>query len=288
MVKVTVHRSGLFSSVQDYGRPQEGSVGVPWGGVMDRHSFKLANQLLGNNTMNAVLELTIGGPTLEFGGSVKAVITGADMSPKVNGKSVSNYEVFKIEKGDILSFGKLKNGCRAYLAFDQSIDVPLELSSKSTYNYAGLGGFKGRNLQKGDKLWLRPRNPVFPNEILKPLDIFSPLIVKAYTGPDFEKLTEEQREVLFSTVYKVGVNSNRMGVKLNGEPVSGDISGILSSGIVRGTVQLLPSGLPLILMADAPTTGGYLRVLVCTDLSVNQLAQLRTGDTVVFDLASYG
>lgn len=287
MVKVTVQRAGLFTSVQDYGRPQEGSAGVPWGGVMDRRSFKLANQLLANNTLNAVLEITLNGPTLEFGGSVQAVITGADISPKVNGISVTNYRVFKLKKGDVLSFGELKNGSRAYLAFDQEIDVPLELSSKSTYFYARLGGFKGRNLQKGDKLWLRPRNAVVAENLVKPLDILSPLIVKAYKGPDYESLSSKQTESLFSTVYKVGVNSNRMGVKLNGEPVSGKLKGILSSGIVRGTVQLLPSGLPLILMADAPTTGGYIRALVCGDSSVDQLAQLKTGDTVVFDLISY-
>ena len=288
MTKIIVHRSGLFTSVQDFGRPQEGDSGIPWGGVMDRHSYFLANELIGNNPLEAVLEITMSGPSLEFTESVQAVITGANMSPMVNAYPIENNKIITLKKGDVLSFGQLKNGCRSYVAFDHKINVPLQLSSKSTYLYAGLGGVNGRALKKGDEIELIERKFVHPrrNSLLKPIDIYSPLIAKAYTGPDFELLTEEQREAIFTTIYQVGKDSNRMGVRLSGEKVSGDIKGIISSGIVKGTVQLPPSGMPIVLMADAPTTGGYLRILNCTDDSINKLAQLLPGDKVVFDKKS--
>lgn len=287
MTNIEVIKPGFLTTIQDYGRPSGGDAGMPWSGVMDRHSYQLVNQLLGMSAMDAVLEIALTGPTLRVDSAVDIAISGADISPKINGELVSNHRVYGLQAGDVLSFGKLNNGARAYVGFSKVIDVPLVQNSKSTYLYSKLGGFYGRALKKGDTLTLTEpktrKKDAKPS--LNPIDIYAPLVVQVMKGPEFGLLNQVQQEELMSQIYQVDHQSNRMGIRLSGDPISDPLSGIQSSGIVRGTVQLPPSGLPIILMADAPTTGGYLRVLNCGDDSINQIAQLNAGDSLVFDWA---
>ena len=288
MVKVEVVKPGFLTTIQDFGRPGEAATGMPWGGVMDRHSYALAHQILGNNPLDAVLEITMLGPSLRFLGNVNAVITGAEMSAQLNGKQIQNNKVYALQFGDELSFGKLKNGFRTYLAFDQQIDVPVVLGSKATYLPAKMGGFLGRALQRGDVFNLKDSVRFSQKEKqsthLRPLELVTPLILKVSQGPEFARLTSSQKQTLFNTIYTLKNDSNRMGIRLDGTPIHGVEAGIISSGVVRGTVQLPPSGCPIILAADAPVTGGYLRVLNCMEHSMNQLAQVPIGDRVVFSL----
>lgn len=285
ITKIEVIRPGFLTTIQDYGRPSGADAGLPWSGAMDRHSYQLVNQLLGMSAMNAVLEIALTGPTLRVDSAIDMALTGADISPKVNGEPVSNDRVYSLKAGDVLSFGKLNNGARAYLGFSKVIDVPLVQNSKSTYLYSKLGGLHGRALKKGDALTLiQPKARTVPARVsLQPIDIYSPLVVQVTKGPEYGALNQQQQQELMSQIYLVDHQSNRMGIRLSADPISKPLRGIQSSGIVRGTVQLPPSGLPIILMADAPTTGGYLRVLNCSDRSINQIAQLNAGDSLVFD-----
>jgi antagonist of KipI len=135
-----VLKPGLFTTVQDVGRYGYLKYGVPISGAMDTFSLVTANLLVGNNLNDACLEITLTGPELQALARTQIAITGGDISPKINGQDVPMWQTLEVREGDIISFGRMESGCRAYLAVRGGINTPIILGSRSTYVRGGFGG----------------------------------------------------------------------------------------------------------------------------------------------------
>src|SRR5699024_5765934 len=132
---------------------------VPIGGAMDKLSLRLANILVGNDENEGAIEVTLLGPQIEFLNNGIISITGADLSPKINGKDVSLWATIEVSKGDILTFGRINYGCRSYIAIRGGIDVPQVMGSYATFARGKFGGIEGRALSKDDIVSIKETKP---------------------------------------------------------------------------------------------------------------------------------
>ncbi|WP_282124277.1 biotin-dependent carboxyltransferase family protein [Algibacter mikhailovii] len=280
MIKVL--KPGLFSAVQDLGRFGYQDLGVPYSGVMDMKAAKIANVLLNNSEDSAVLEMTMTGPTLHFNTHTIICLTGADISAKLNSKALSNYELIKVQPNDILSFGALRKGFRCYLAIMGGFKTEICMQSRSMYT----GVTSNNRLLKGDHLEVEEKHVMLSdkNAGLKIDTTYmdSP-IVDVFRGPEFHLLSKEQQKELLNNDFSISNYNNRMAYQLN-ELLDNNLSPIITSPVLPGTVQLTPSGKIIILMRDCQTTGGYPRIFQLTAQAINSIAQKRTGQNITFSL----
>ncbi|WP_034040064.1 biotin-dependent carboxyltransferase family protein [Wocania ichthyoenteri] len=282
MVKVI--KTGFFSTIQDFGRMGFQQYGVPYSGVMDRNSASIANAVLCNDKNAAVIEMTMTGATLQFNGDTNICISGADMSPKINFNPIKLYKNIAVKSGDILSFEKLNYGFRSYLAISGGFKTEAVMGSKSMYK----GITNPFLLNKNDELPIsystinnRKHASIKVNRnhfISKKMEVFK--------GPEFEYLSKEQQEKLFSKIFKISKENNRMAYQLE-DTLKNKLEPIITSLVLPGTVQLTPSGKLIILMRDCQTTGGYPRILQLKETSINVLAQKFTGQNITFKLVEY-
>ena len=281
---VSVLKAGFYTSVQDIGRFGYQDQGVPVSGVMDSYSAKLANALLNNEMTAAVLELTMTGPTLQFHCDTAVAITGAHLSPVINEKTPLQLNtVVTIKKGDLLSFGVIKYGFRAYLAVKEGFKTPQVLGSRSMYN----GITSTIRINKGDLL------PINENHGLKPHlttvvkinhNHFNSSRLAVLKGPEYDLLSQTMKELLKNKTFVVGKENNRMAYQLHDEQLRNNLDPIITSVVFPGTVQLTPAGQLIILMRDCQTTGGYPRVLQLKEMAISQMAQKYNGNRVLFQL----
>ena len=280
MGEVKVLQPGLFSSIQDYGRFGNMKFGVPASGVMDRYAARTANLMLRNNANDAVLEITMMGPKLEFTAATKIVISGAYLSPKLNAEEVKNNTILEIAKGDILSFGRRTYGCRAYLAITGGFTTEKALGSKSWYQ----GISKYQKLEKDLVISYKEdlAGKIETNAGLKfNEDYLKTSEVEVYEGPEFNFLSETQKEHLRNSTFSIDQNNNRMAIQLQ-EQLQNDLKPIITGPVVPGTVQLTPSGKLIVLMRDCQTTGGYPRILQLSDKGIRTIAQKLTNENINF------
>lgn len=281
MIKVL--KSGLHTSIQDLGRFGYRNQGVPNSGCMDLVSAGLANSLLDNSICNAVLEVTLMGPKLLFLSDSIIAITGADMSPKINRKNISNYKAYKIYEGDVLSFGRLLKGTRSYLAVKNGILSEIKLNSRSQFSNITSSS----RLEKDDILEINKdfSNFNITNGVVKnKIQFFETDEIEVTRGPEFDLFSKKEIYKLINQVYTVSNDNNRMGYHVDEVVVKHAIS-MITSPVLPGTVQLLPSGKVIILMKDAQTTGGYPRIFQLTELAISILAQKKVGDTFKIKLS---
>lgn len=278
MLKVL--KSGFYTSVQDLGRFHLRNKGVPVSGVMDEISVFKANTLLENEITDAVLEITMTGPTLLFEEETYMVMSGAEMSATLNNQPIKNYKVYQIDVGDILSYGKLEAGFRSYLAVKGGFKPKQIYDSVSFYKPISYAN----RLMDGDIV------PFHYNKVFKPkiseikVDSFlGETILEVHRAPEFDILTDSQLTLLFSKGFTVAKENNRMAYQLN-EKLDGHTVNMLTSATLPGTVQLTPDGKLIILMKDGQTTGGYPRILQLSDRAISILAQKREGASVSFKL----
>lgn len=275
-----LHKAGFYSSVQDKGRLGFRDKGVPVSGAMDSIAFTLANQLLENNADAPVLEITMMGPKIEFLEATSIAITGADFTLLLNDNSVSNYKVIKIEKGDILQFKRLNSGVRAYLAVKGGFTSEKVMNSASFYQPITSVG----RLENGATLPYTPHSnyqPVIDTIVVNAWVNFTYLEV--YKGPEFSILDKAQIRQLLTCEFTVAMENSRMGYQLQETIGAHDIS-MLTSATLPGTVQCTQVGKLIILMKDAPTTGGYPRVLQLSSRAISVLAQKRFGSKIRFKI----
>ncbi len=277
---IEVLSGGLYTTIQDPGRFGYRKYGVPLSGSADQYSATLANQILGNDTNCAVVEITLKGPVLKFNHAGKIVITGAEFSPKIDLKPIKMGEVVNVAKGEVLRFGHLKQGMRAYLAIRGGFASQIVLGSASYYqNITTL-----HKIGKGDKLYFNVKSGqismVNARVKYKPLNYNSDR-VWVEKGPEFNMLSPEVQDKLFSCSYVISGESNRMGYRLEPHP---DLAAeeIITAPVLPGTVQLTPSGQLIILGRDAQTTGGYARIFQLTRQAQNLLAQKQFGSEIRF------
>jgi antagonist of KipI len=289
MELLRVIKPGLFTTVQDLGRRGFQRFGVPVSGAMDEYAFTAANLLVGNQVNDACLEITLIGPEFKALDKAQIAVAGADFPLEVNGNLVSMWQTIDIEKGDLIAFaGGVRSGCRAYLAIRGGIDVPLVLGSRSTYTRGGFGGNEGRALKAGDSIRVLASERsvktkrILPPEVVPRYD--KELSVNVILGPQEDMFTADGVETLLSSPYTVTHESDRMGYRLIGTPIERKSTAeIVTEALVKGSVQVPSNGQPIILMADAQTSGGYPKIAAVGTPGVSCLAQAKPNDKVHFN-----
>jgi len=302
---IRVLKPGLLTTVQDAGRHGLQHLGVVPGGAMDPVALQLANALVGNVLGEAVLEITVIGPELQFGCKALIAICGARFDAKLDGVPLPPDRPVLVEQGARLAVGRAVAGARGCLAVAGGIAVPVVLGSRSTFLPASFGGFEGRALRAGDVVPLAAdaaglaarRYAALPSRrALTGGPASVAWSVPALTIPEREPITvhamEGRHHALFETgsqraffeaAWKVSSDSNRMGFRLSGPALArAGPAEIQSEPTCLGTVQVPANGQPIALMADHQTTGGYPRIAEIASADVPRLAQLAPGATVRF------
>jgi antagonist of KipI len=262
---------------------------------MDPAAARLLNILLCNDESDAVLEMHFPAPSIVFEKDAMAAVGGADFLPQLDGIPINNWQRFNAKAGSNLVFGHKAAGNRAYLAIKGGIAAERWLNSSSTNIVAGRGGSWGKRLEAGDRLEFG--STARPDHLGSETRL-SPRIVPPYSGQptvrvlagaEFGKLTQVGLDAFLNEPFEISRNSNRMGFRLTGEPVViEDQPELISSAVGFGTVQILPDGQLIVLMADHQTTGGYPRLahVISRDLPV--IGQLGPGDKVHFQMTTIG
>ena len=283
---MTIHvvSPGAFTTVQDLGRPGWGSAGVPPSGAMDPYAFRTANLLAGNDESASALEITLQGPTLRFEAEATVALGGATVDADLDGTPVPTLESFRIASGSTLRVKHCVRGVRAYLAVRGGIDVPQVMGSRSTLASAGFGGLDGRPLAEGDvfSIGLAPKDAPL-RRLRSPTHDEADTAVRVLPGPQLEAFTHEGRVRFFDQEFRVSPRSDRVGVRLEGDPIEhAGGADIDPEGVVTGAIQVPGDGHPIVLGPDRPVTGGYVKIATVIAADFRRIAQARPGDTFRF------
>jgi len=281
-----IETPGLMTTVQDLGRVGYRQYGVPVSGAMDREALIAANRRVGNPDDAAGLEITLTGPSLRFSTETPFAVTGATFQMTLDGIAIEPDQSHTATAGSRLVFGERISGCRAYLAIAGGIDVPEVMSSRSTYLPAQFGGYEGRALKAGDVL---PIGNLRATTLRAgPIAPLAREVIRVLPGPEIEDFEMEALRHLLTSPYRIAPESNRIGYRLNGAPLRRRSAAreMVSSATVMGTIQVPPNGQPIVLMADAPTVGGYPRIAVVMKADCGLLAQLKPDDDIRFEDAA--
>ena len=298
-MSLRILRPGLLTTVQDRGRYGLQHLGIVPCGPMDPVALELANGLVGNFAGEAALEITVIGPEIAFEEDALIALCGATFAAKAAGGPIAMDRPVFMPKGSILSTGRAVRGSRAYLAVAGGIGTPPVLGSRSTYLPAKFGGLEGRALRAGDRLPLLTNSQDLAAKRYKKLlngmrsvkwsapaltlPEREPIVVHAMEGRHHAHFDAAARRAFFEATWKVSPDSNRMGFRLAGPVLArAEAVEILSEPACLGTVQVPANGLPIALMADHQTTGGYPKIAEIAAADVPRLAQLAPGGMVQF------
>jgi biotin-dependent carboxylase-like uncharacterized protein len=302
---IEIERPGLLTTVQDLGRRGFQHLGVPVNGAMDELSHRMANWLVGNADDEATLEMTLSGPTLRFRSDAVIAVCGANMDARVDGEPLPPWRPARVPAGARLVFGRCAEGARAYLAVAAGFDVPAVMGSRSTALRGGYGGFRGRALRRGDVVPLRSRDEAhtprwvrllsrsrrgvaYPSWAVAHTEVPMPREgqrIRVVPGRHWQSFPVAVRDQLTGPEYKVLLDSDRMGFRLEGPALEARRGNdVLSEGVVTGAVQVPPSGQPIVLMADRQTTGGYPVIAVVAAVDLPMMAQFAPGARLRFEM----
>ena len=279
-------KPGPLSLIQDGGRVGSQHLGIAVGGVADRHAAGWANRLLGNTAESALVEICLGGLALRFLSDTWFALSGADMQWTLDGRALANWQSHRAQAGALLRAGMAKQGLRAYLALHGGISVPAVCGSRATTVAEGLGGIAGRALRSGDRIacfvsdggaLLRRQAPAqfrrhYPAEIT----------LRVVPSNQFSEFSRAQTAQFFAGKYRVSAASDRMGVRLEGEPLPSPPGKLVSEPVCSGAIQVPANGLPIVLMQDCQTIGGYPKLGHVYRADLDHLAQARPGTAVTF------
>jgi biotin-dependent carboxylase-like uncharacterized protein len=278
---IRVRRPGLFTTVQDLGRPGLAHLGVPTAGAADRRAFGLANRLVGNRPGAAALELTLAGPELELEADAWVALTGGRVAADLDGRPVPMDVAVPVAAGQVLRVGSVTAGLRAYLAVRGGIDVPAVLGSRSTDTLAPVGPPRleeGAGLPVGGQADGDPFRQVAPTPPIDPEPV-----LRVVRGPRDDVFTEGALKTLIGTAWAVTSDSDRTGVRLDGPALERRRKQELASeGMVEGSLQVPPDGHPILFLANHPTTGGYPVIAVVAGPDLPLAAQARPGTRLRF------
>lgn len=289
-------KAGVLDSIQDRGRFGFQHLGINPAGVMDQFSASIANILVGNNPGEATLELHFPVSVFLFEQPALIAIAGADFSAAINGEPVPTSHAILVNKNSLLLFQQPKHGSRAYLAIKGGIKADEWLGSHSTQLRAAVGGYQGRRLRKNDQVFFKENinycSTIGQKDFIvlpwqadskwnKEEETTNDLFV--LPGHEWDWIIKESKENFLMTSFMITQQSDRMGYRLNNLPIRTLINEeVVSSAVSFGTVQLLPDGRLIILMADHQTTGGYPRIAHIISAHHSKAAQLQAGDKVNF------
>ena len=280
-------KPGLFTLLQDEGRWGYQAYGMPVAGAMDRYAHRVANLLVGNRRGAAALEMTMEGGTFKCSRKRLVSVSGADMQARVNGLEVPNWSAFYVPAGGVLSFDAVLTGCRTYLAVHGGFEVPPVLGSRSTYTRANVGGTDGRPLKEGDVL--STGQDVFsgavpiclPDQLARRHD--QEITLRVILGPQDDMFTSAGVRTFLGGTYTISPEADRMGYRLEGPKIEHvGKADIISDAVPLGAVQVPAHGMPIVMMADRQTTGGYAKIATVIGPDLSLLAQGKPGDRVCF------
>jgi biotin-dependent carboxylase-like uncharacterized protein len=281
----------LLSTVQDLGRHLVGELGVSPSGASDWLSARVANRLVGNPYGAALIETTMTGISFKALQRLRIAVTGANAQLMVAGGKKPLWQSTAVRAGTEVKISSAERGLRSYVAFYGGIDVPIIFGSASTDVSAGFGG-RGRALARGDTLGLNDiagEMPEHERSIRGSTRPFwrQPATLRVLLGPHAARFAPEDLELLCSLTYRVSPRSNRQGLRLDGRALIGQGGfDVLSCGVCAGCVQLSSDGMPIVLLAEHQTTGGYAVPLTVITADLPDVAQLRPGDEVRFARAT--
>ena len=288
-----VERAGFLTSVQDPGRTGFRHLGVSTSGALDSFALRVANLLVGNDEGAAGLEITLGSLQLRFDDERSVAWCGGEFDVQIGSRALPAGHVAHVQSGDELKVGRAQLGCRCWLAVSGGIDVPVVLGSRSTDFRANFGGLEGRTLRDGDQLSLGEfrRSQIAATETISswggPHDWVSPTkrypILRFVRGADWHRFNASTLQRFTGESFAVSPDSDRMGVRLDGPELKReDKTDLISEAVVPGTIQVPPSGEPILLLGDCQTIGGYPKIAHVITVDLGIAAQLRAGDGVRF------
>ena len=277
-----VLKSGFMASIQDYGRFHHTQHGMSQSGAMDEQAYAWSNYLLNNDFNNAVIEISFGGLQLETRTHTVITLTGADLDFKINSQPAPMWCSVKVAKGDVLSWGNPKCGVRAYLAVKGGFDTAVLFGSRSV----NLREQIGTKIAQGDVLNYKPcqqtMHSLTPAEYIP--DYTAELLLRLLPSYQFSDFSVNQRHLFFNQNYSISHANDRTGCRLNGVPMVLKNKNRISEGISYGSVEIATDGLPIILLKDAPTIGGYAKIGTVFSLDLAKLAQSQANTKVRFEL----
>jgi biotin-dependent carboxylase-like uncharacterized protein len=278
---VEIVSSGPSALVQDLGRPGSGHLGVPPSGALDAPALRLANRLVGNPESAAGIESLLGGLELRARSSCTVAVTGPLVRVTLDGREVGSHAPVFVKPGQTIALGTPATGLRCYLALSGGIDVDAELGSRSRDVLSEIGPpplCAGDVLPLGSLCGL----PVGV-DVLTPSQAPAELEVPVLLGPRDDWF---ENPAALAGPWTVTAESNRVGVRLDGTALTRTAEfadrELPSEGLITGAIQVPPSGLPVVFLADHPTTGGYPVLAVVRRTSLAALAQARPGTSVRF------
>lgn len=295
-LSLVVKQAGIFSQLQDSGRFNVAKQGLSQGGVCDERAAGWANFLLKNAPDSTLLEITFGQAEFFAECDCLLALTGADMQAFIchpSGQRIkqANNRTFILKQGESLKLGIATSGIRAYLAIKDGFQVCKQFDSNSTVMRNHLGGVDGEGgrLKNGDRLGIAKQGnvkhlSVMPTRFIPDYDQALTLgVIESYQAGLF---SPKQKKQFYSREYIISPQSDRMGMRLTGTPLQGDFKGIISEGIALGSIQVPADGLPIILLQDRQTLGGYPKIGCVARCDLSLLAQQTVGKTVRFKVAS--
>ena len=284
---------GFHTTIQDQGRRGFQHVGVPVSGALDRNGYLLANALAGNTPNAACLEIIGTGPELEVAGSsVRIALVGSGGGLEIGGRDgalVPSGQTARLSRGEVVRVRLGGDAFCSYLAIEAGFDLPLCLGSRSTYTRAGFGGFAGRPLRSGDMLHGYADDVAARDEVAfsEPRSLGLDQAIRVVLGPQDDYFTATAIADFLQGRYGITPASDRMGFRLAGPLLEHKSDyNIVSDGIVAGSIQVPGSKLPIVLMADAQTTGGYPKIATVISADLPVLGVRGAGRTVRFQSVS--
>jgi allophanate hydrolase len=283
-------RPGLFDTVQDFGRIGFMALGMPTAGAMDRIALSLANALVGNPLGTAGIEIGVMGPDLLVeADSVRVALVGPLSALLIEGpdaapKPLDSDRSHLLKRGQILKVGMVEGSSTAYLAIAGGLALPVFMGSLSTYSRAGVGGFEGRKLAAGDVLPLARESAPAGNErkLGQPFD-YGTGPVRIVWGPQDDYFSAKGRKTFIGSEYKVSKEADRMGIRFEGPVIEHEKGAdIISDGIAPGAIQVPAAGLPIVLLGDRQTVGGYSKIATVASVDLPRFGRLLPGQTVRF------
>lgn len=296
-MSLKIIKAGFLDTIQDEGRFGFQSSGINPGGVMDRFSAQLANCLLGKPINSPVIEIHFPSSTFLFGEASIICITGADFYPVIDGAAIQLNQPVIVNKNAVLEFKKLKTGTCCYLSVFQEFSLKKWLNSYSTNLKAQAGGYDGRALRREDVLhylkneainnYLQGKNFLRLPYKAEPFAETETERIELIPGNEWNWLTEKSQQVFQSKSFKVSAVADRMGYRLRGSTLKvKEQKQLVSSAVSFGTLQLLPNGQLIVLMADHQTTGGYPRIGHVISAHLPALAQMKPNDALTFKVVN--
>lgn len=273
------------ATIQDLGRFGLRRFGISHCGAMDKLALRAGNILLGNAENVPAIEVPLGGITLQFQQDMNFCVTGAFYEMMLDDKPVFAYWRYQVRAGQILKMARAKIGMYGYLCVQGGFVLPQALNSCSTDLRAEIGGIEGRCLQAGDQLQTA-NDHILRSEIgIAPIPLRD--VIRALPSSEYQAFKRKSQYYWWRNEWTLQSNSDRMGYRFQGQTLElKQPLEMLSHAIQFGSVQVPPSGQPIILMADAQTTGGYPKIANVIDADLGTLAQVRLGSTIKFEAVS--